>query len=263
VASRVLEGIDPAVRDTLKVNYSEVEVRDLFQLQIGFINDGDRAIKDCIEPLSLVLPSNVKLLDVALLNVQPKERAITTDSEQINSGTASYTKVNFNFRLLNKGDHFLVKFLLDGTPDVTQLEFRITADDLPPTIRAKDLPSPFLSDRPRTMSFGGRVAATMFCWYICVVSVFSALIVYRARSEIRFILPLAENSSLIVAYAVTLICGVMAFLMFFVGSIALVDLLLMRISRHRLPFFKYPGAEQIVGRERRKHVSHHDSSGDA
>lgn len=50
LASSVLAGIDPVVREALKIHYGDVEVKELYQLQFLIANDGERAIRDCIEP---------------------------------------------------------------------------------------------------------------------------------------------------------------------------------------------------------------------
>lgn len=126
----LLTGIDPEVRKALKVFYQDTEVDDIFQLQFVIVNEGERAIRNCIEPLSLPLPLGVQVLDASILHVHPQGRAVGV--KVLTSGSTS--RIQFPFSLLNKGEGFVAKILLKGVVSRKDLRFEIVVDDLPPVI---------------------------------------------------------------------------------------------------------------------------------
>src|SRR3954447_23427076 len=71
----VLAGMDPDVRRDLKISYRGTEVADLYELQFAVVNDGERPVRDCIEPLTLHIRSGVDVLDAAILRSHPEGRA--------------------------------------------------------------------------------------------------------------------------------------------------------------------------------------------
>lgn len=144
IASPVFGGIDRSVRQVLKAHYCDVEVTDLFQFQFLVANEGERAVRDLIQPLTLSFPNDVKLLDATVLYIHPNGRLVEIASDEITDAGETMAVVRCTFPLLNKGEFFLVKLLLDGIIDPTNLRFRITGDDLPPTIAPEYLPSLFI-----------------------------------------------------------------------------------------------------------------------
>lgn len=137
-SSQVLAGVDdPTVRKSLEIHYRGSKIDDLLQLQFVIANEGQRAIRDMLEPLSMTLPSSVKLLEARVLHVEPKGREVTVSSVVLENGK---TKVTFNFNLLNKDEFFFIKMLLNGTVDPDSLLFNIGVDDIPPTIHPKRQP---------------------------------------------------------------------------------------------------------------------------
>jgi hypothetical protein len=147
-ASPVLGGIDdPRVREALEIRYRGTKIDDLVQLQFVVANDGQRAIRDLIEPLHLLLPKDVRLLDARVLYVQLRGREVTVSHTETKGGE---TRVNFEFKLLNRGEFFFVKLLLNGELDPERLRFRVTVDDLPPTITPKKQPFRTPEEAPTT-----------------------------------------------------------------------------------------------------------------
>lgn len=135
--NRVLAGIDDNVRQQLKFYFGNEQVTELFQIEFIVANDGERAVSSCIEPLSLRLPTAVKLLDSSILHRNPTDLRVQTDVEV---GTTGRTVLKWKFPLLNKGEFFLVKLLLNADFGRKQLRFHILADDLPRTIESNWLP---------------------------------------------------------------------------------------------------------------------------
>lgn len=143
--SRVLAGIHKSVRADLRVLYRDEEVSDLTEFQFIITNDGQRSIRDWIEPLSVTLPNHTKVLDATILHKHPSELAVTT---KISNEEGNAQKVTLQFPLLNRGDFFLFKLLIKGDLNPLELEFRILVDDLPPSIKPVYMPITTSSERP-------------------------------------------------------------------------------------------------------------------
>lgn len=129
--SEVFAGIDPEVRDDIKIYYKNEEVNDLTHYQVLIANTGDRAIRDFIKPLSVIFPENVRILDVSILHKSPKEFEL---KYKVETNDKNMDVCKFDIPLLNKEDFFLVKFLLKGEVSPYSPEFRVTVDDIPPKI---------------------------------------------------------------------------------------------------------------------------------
>src|SRR4051794_16250284 len=70
-SSSVFGGVDPTIREFLKVSYRGEHVEELTHMQFLIANAGRRAIRDVIQPLALTLPAGVSVLDATLLHVSP------------------------------------------------------------------------------------------------------------------------------------------------------------------------------------------------
>jgi hypothetical protein len=134
--SLVFSGIAPDVRKQLKFLFKDKEVNDLQQLVLLVANDGERAIRDVIEPLELAIPPQVQLLDASIVHMHPKNLKLNATREHY---TDKSTNLKIDFPLLNKREFFIVKLLLSGHVDAQKLVFRLLADDLPRTIQIKRL----------------------------------------------------------------------------------------------------------------------------
>lgn len=244
LASPVLGGIDPKVREVLKVHYRNIEVVDLFQLQFLVANEGVRAIRDCIEPLTVGIPSNIKLLDATVLYVRPENRTVKVNVRDEDNTADSSTVVECIFPLLNKGDFFLVKLLLDGLLKPLELQFRITADDLPPVINTKMLPfSLMASDAPRTDWLA--MVLGILCLLFSLVSVFSTTILIDARRELLFLFSLSKAPALasVLTWAIIILSGLSALFLLIVAMVSIISIgfagRLRRKSRFALPSHLY------------------------
>jgi len=130
--SSILSNIDDDVKDVLDIKYKGMKVNNLTEIQLLIANTGDVAIRDLIHPLELNLPNNISIIDVVLLYTYPKGREVSLNIVD--------NKITMNFDLLNQKDFFVVKFLFDGKLKVSDFNFKITVDDLPPIIEAKRMP---------------------------------------------------------------------------------------------------------------------------
>lgn len=131
-SSSLFDGVEPSVRESLKIAYKGTPVNELLEIQFLIANTGERAIRDVICPLSLDIPAGCSLLDASILHVSPEGREVKI-SQTVSS-------VVFTFALLNSGEFFISKLLLHGKATPKDFKFSITVDDLPPTIDAVRLP---------------------------------------------------------------------------------------------------------------------------
>jgi len=131
--SSPFKGLDADVRNALKVTYQNEPVEDLFEIQFLIANTGDKAIRDVIEPLLLVIPDTCALLDASIIHKSPNELRINLDVDK------KLNKLTVNFPLLNSADFFILKLLLNGTPKTDKWKFSIVVDELPPTLKAERL----------------------------------------------------------------------------------------------------------------------------
>lgn len=128
----VFRGVDRSVRESLKIEYKEVQIQDLFEIQFLIANTGERPIRDIINPLTLHVPTESQILDASILYIHPKGREVSV--------TVKESNVIFDFALLNSDEFFIVKILIDGEPKIQDFKFSISVDDLPPNLKQRPLP---------------------------------------------------------------------------------------------------------------------------
>jgi len=122
--SKPLQGISADVRKALQVTYAGVPVEDFYEVQFLVANTGDKAIRDLIEPLSLAVPEKCTLLNASVVHAEPTGlKTLLTIPEDRRS-------ISIDFPLLNKGDFFVLKVLLNGAPKLEELKFSILVDEL-------------------------------------------------------------------------------------------------------------------------------------
>lgn len=132
-ASSPLNGIASDVKRDLKITYQGAPVQDFFEAQFIVANTGEKAIRDLIEPLGFVVPEGSTLLDAVLIHRSPIEFQANIEVDTQRKG------FKVNFPLMNSGDFFILKVLLDGTPKLEQLRFTILVDELPRTLKISEL----------------------------------------------------------------------------------------------------------------------------
>lgn len=140
--ANVFAGISRDMRKNLHFIFQDKEVDELRQVMLLVANDGERAISNIIEPLSIALPQKVDVLDASILHRHPDELRVSVEIKD-NDGSNS---LDFDFPLLNKGEFFVVKLLLSGKVNVRGFSFSILADDLPRTIAMRKAPPASLQD---------------------------------------------------------------------------------------------------------------------
>ena len=154
-------GIDPSVRKDLGITYHGSSVDDLFEIQFLIANTGDKAIRDIIEPLSLEIPDQCSLLDASIIHKDPAELKVNIAALEDKS------RLRFEFPLLNSGDFFIAKLLLNGSPKTEELKFNVVVDELPPTLKPERLGYDAISSPSKKREFefpllGAALAFTIF-----------------------------------------------------------------------------------------------------
>lgn len=139
--SSLFDGVDPSVRESLKIAYKGTAVTELLEAQFLVANTGERPIRDVIAPLTLAVPRNCLVLDASILHVSP-------DGREINIAQTS-SAVTFAFPLLNTGEFFITKLLLQGKAEPEDFKFTITVDDLPPVLRTVRMPPDLVEGEKR------------------------------------------------------------------------------------------------------------------
>ena len=199
-STSIFRGVDPSVRDALKIEYKEVQINDLFEIQFLIANTGERPIRDVIHPLTLHVPEGSQILDASILYIHPKGREVVISVKESN--------VIFDFALLNSDEFFIAKILLEGEPKEQDFKFSISVDDLPPTLRQRFLP-PDLVDTGEKRKFEiGMLIGGIVC--LALGSSLSGLIYaqWPTISElwgVGFLTTLKENWLILVSAAIAAI----------------------------------------------------------
>lgn len=176
--SRIFAGIEPSVREQLEFYFRDEEVRDLSQIEFIIANDGERALRDFIQPLSVELPEGVKILDASILYRKPEQLIAEVEQTRSANGRA---ELSFRFPLLNQGDFFLVKLLINGRLKYPDLEFHILADDLPRVIQPKRLPHGSTT-ASKGIDWSGIVVGGVFL-LLGLSQAYAMYLLYRARPQ--------------------------------------------------------------------------------
>lgn len=138
-SSSPLIGLDPKLRNDLKIIYNEKNVDNLFEIQFLIANTGDKTIKTPIKPLTLTIPEDTEVLDAKILFINPEGRELSLNINETKNS------ILYNFPLLNSGDFFITKLLINGNPSEKEFKFTISAEELPPSLKTQSLPIDALS----------------------------------------------------------------------------------------------------------------------
>jgi hypothetical protein len=174
--SSLFEGVDSSVRDSLKIAYKGTAVNELLEVQFLIANTGERCIRDLLAPLSLIIPSGCSLLDASVLHVSPEGREVKI------AQTAA--RVELVFPLLNSGEFFITKVLLQGHAEPKDFKFTVTVDDLPPTLDAVLLPPDLIEgERSRHFEWESLVIGLVVLLFACSL----AGLIYLQRGVLSMI----------------------------------------------------------------------------
>ena len=213
----LFRGVSPEVREELQIHYRGVRVTEVQELQFLIANTGDRAIRDVIEPLTVAIPPTCSLLNAAVLHVSPSERVVEVIPEVV--------RVRVKFPLLNSGEFFVLRLLLNGEATAKDFQFRITADDLPPVLATQRL-EPDLVTSSEKRRFEPALFFTSVMFGIFAMAL--ATVVYRQwatavfpRSGFWSWIPASSwDTALLIAAAIPPLLLIVLSVMLFFGSFA-------------------------------------------
>lgn len=138
-----MSGMSPIVRDQMNIEFKSRRVENLVEAQFVVINDGDKALRDTVEPLTLRWPDALRVLDAEVVRRHPSTLQVEVKLNQL---TAKELEVRFD--LLNAREWFIVKVIADGHSTPEQWQWSIVADELPRSLGLKKLTLDDLSDLP-------------------------------------------------------------------------------------------------------------------
>lgn len=183
--SRQVLSIDDSIAEFTKASFRGRPSSSVYGLRYLIENTGTKAIKDCVESLSVTtkrapddvtLKRDPELLDARVLHSQPEFAEVQVTSVVLSK---DLTKTSFDFALLNKGDLFIVQLLFDAYVNEENLKFNIWAEDLPDTI-SPIYESIFLHNRSKP----NRLA-----WWIWLGAVSVAILAVLAIAYFAFLSP--------------------------------------------------------------------------
>lgn len=150
--NRVFAGIESQVRQKLEFRYNHEDINELQQIDFIVANEGDKAIRDCIEPLTIHIAKSTRLLDASILHREPSDLRA-----ELSHGLTEEDQpfLTCAFPLLNSGEFFYVKLLLDQYVKQSDLTCRILCDDLPRNFRTKQLPLSATRQPKRRIEWAG------------------------------------------------------------------------------------------------------------
>lgn len=162
--SRLFSELDPELKKELIVNYKNHKIDNISQAQFLIANDGDLPIRDIIEPLKLKIPKENQIFSASIIHIEPEGRKIEHKIIE------SENSIIFDIPLLNAGEYFVVKLLLQDKliedkeeSQKIDYSFSITADDLEPNLQISSLPySYYEEDKKKKHDFSGFWIALVF-----------------------------------------------------------------------------------------------------
>jgi hypothetical protein len=176
--SFVFSGIASDVRKQLHFHFNEREVVELQHIAFLVANDGERAIREPLEPLTLPISSNAELLDATIIHRFPSELKVDI---HIVPSEVSCEKIALIFPLLNKGEFFVVKLLINGNLPFADVLFSIQAEDLPRTLGVKPPPS---TQKSKSFLDWGMAALAVVLWAWTVWLGYFAKLLYHQRIDL-------------------------------------------------------------------------------
>jgi hypothetical protein len=111
----------------LSIQFRGHVVKELAVTEFLVANEGADPIRENIEPLTVKILNESKIVDASITYVQPEGRKVLVD-------LASENEFRCDFPLLNPNEYFYVKLITDGAVPKSQIACEITTENLPPRI---------------------------------------------------------------------------------------------------------------------------------
>lgn len=127
-----MSGAAQSVKQQLEVKFNGRLVSNLIEAQFLVVNDGVKAIRDLIEPLTLKWDASLTILDAQLMSARS-----SASSPPINFLPQRHApqSIQLPIALMNAGDWFILKVIVDGPADATaDWRWSVAVDELPPQL---------------------------------------------------------------------------------------------------------------------------------
>ena len=132
--------IDPAIRQELKMEFRERDVKDLTEIYLLCANDGVSAISNYKEPLTFSLPEGASLIDASISYISPETPTMHLEKAD--------DHFSVEFPVFNSNKFFILKALVNGKISYSKLACTIIADNLPPTLKINDNAKITVGEKP-------------------------------------------------------------------------------------------------------------------
>jgi hypothetical protein len=123
---------------TVERGRESIAVGELQHLQVIVTNTGSRAISFAEAP-TINLPNENVILDASIIYQKPEDLGASLTRLPVVDGGAQ--KIQLAVPLLNKGEFFVVKFLISDNIEAHSLKLHLLSEDLPRTVKIEPLPA--------------------------------------------------------------------------------------------------------------------------
>lgn len=162
-----MSGAAQSVKQQLEVKFNGRLVSNLIEAQFLVVNDGVKAIRDLIEPLTLKWDASLTILDAQLMSTRSSASAPPVNFLPQRLAPQS---IQLPITLMNAGDWFILKVIADGPADaVANWKWSVAVDELPPQLPLRMLGLADLARLP--ISSRRRIRAALMTAGAVVVSV--------------------------------------------------------------------------------------------
>jgi hypothetical protein len=161
-----MSGAAQSVKQQLEVKFNGRLVSNLIEAQFLVVNDGVKAIRDLIEPLTLKWDASLTILDAQLMSTRSSASAPPIDFLPQRQSPQS---IQLPIALMNAGDWFILKVIADGPANVAaDWKWSVAVDELPPQLPLRMLGLEDLGRLP--ISPRGRIRAALMTAGAAVVT---------------------------------------------------------------------------------------------
>lgn len=167
-----MSGAAQSVKQQLEVKFNGRLVSNLIEAQFLVVNDGVKAIRDLIEPLTLKWDVSLTILDAQLMSAKSSASVPPIDFLPQRQAPQS---IQLPIALMNAGDWFILKVIADGPANaMADWKWSVAVDELPPQLPLrmlglKDLGRLPISPRGRmraALMTAGAVAVTLVGFWL-------------------------------------------------------------------------------------------------
>lgn len=106
--SKLFDNVDQEIKKDLSILYKGNEIEHLYSVQFTIENNGNKPIRDLLEPLTLKIPAEFEIMDASISDIKPEGRNIELTQNLEDN------KIDVSFPLLNSKELFVLRILFKG-----------------------------------------------------------------------------------------------------------------------------------------------------